>query len=238
MILRELGGPPIQPLTSRRAGRNRALACGLAVFAVALFLFGIYQVAGAGAAGRWPVGTPASQQLWEKVLAENRVADVNTPEEREALFWTGVATANLGRIEESRRAFLDLDAADVERVTGARVAEWASLVLARDPGNLQALNGLAFVAYARDEYPEAARVFQEILRLDPHNPWVRAYLGFSLGKANRIDEAVKVLEEGVRRFPDNEVLHFLLGLAYYQKGLILRALVEMAKAPGAVRYFR
>jgi tetratricopeptide (TPR) repeat protein len=77
-----------------------------------------------------------------------------------------------------------------------------------------------------------------VVRIDPTNPWARNYYGFSLGKGGRVDEAVRVLEEGTRLFPRNEFTHFLLGLAYYEKGHVIKALGELAKAPGAVRYFR
>ncbi len=184
-------------------------------------------------------GGSSSEALWQQVVDENSGrASEKSDEEREALFWVAVATANLGRLEDSRKAFERLEAADPQRVTATRVAQTSRAILAQTTDDLVALNGVAFVAYAQGNYAEAARSFREVVRLDPHNPWPRGYLGFSLGKDGQLDEAVMVLQEGVRVFPENEVLHFLLGLAYYHKGQVLRAVVEMAKAPRAIRYFR
>ncbi|MDI6871645.1 MAG: tetratricopeptide repeat protein [Bacillota bacterium] len=187
----------------------------------------------AGGAVRPAEGAKSSPELWEVVLKEHGPRG-----DLESLFWVAVAHANLGRIEESRQAFQRLDTADPQRTAAVAIAEKSRARLVKEPHDLQALNGVAFLAYAEGNYAEAATGFREVVRLDPQNPWARSYLGFSLGKAGRIDEAVRVLEEGVRLFPDNEILHFLLGLAYYQKGAIVRALIEMAKAPRAVRYFR
>lgn len=181
---------------------------------------------------------PGSFSLWQNVLEEHQRKLATGEEDPEDLFWAAVAQANLGQIEDSRRYFQRLDAVDPERTATERILQKVRVVLLRDAQNLQALNGVAFLEYARNDYLEAAKSFQEVVRRDPLNPWPRCYLGFSLGKGGRVDEAVRVLEEGVRAFPQNEVLHFLLGLAYYQKGAIVKALLEMAKAPTAVRYFR
>lgn len=190
-----------------------------------------------GAPGGPARSSGPSAELWQRVLDERSPQGAEAVPSPEDLFWTAVAHANLGRIEDSRRAFERLVEADPQRTSAAKILQQSRAALARDPADLEALNGVAFVAYAQGDFREAARMFREVVREDPHNPWPRSYLGFSLGKDGRIDEAVKVLEEGVRAFPKNEVLHFLLGLAYYEKGQVLRALLEMAKAPTAVRYF-
>lgn len=176
--------------------------------------------------------------MWQAVLKDQQAVLQEDGEVPESIFWLAVAYANLGRLEDSRQAFLRLDRADPRRVSVRSVETQCRTLLAADPNNLKALNGLAFLAYAREAYGEAAAGFQEIVRRDPSSPWPRSYWGFALGKADRLPEAIKVLEEGVRRFPQNEVLHFLLGLAYYHSGSLVKALVELSKAPRAVRYFR
>lgn len=179
----------------------------------------------------------ASAAIWERILSQRAPRPPKGEPSAEDLFWTGVAHANLGRIEESRKAFERLGRTDPERTSAAKILDHSRGILSRQPDDLEALNGVAFVAYAQGDFPEAARMFRAVVQHDPRNPWARSYLGFSLGKGGHIDEAVTVLEEGVRTFPKNEVLHFLLGVAYYEKGQVLRALLEMAKAPTAVRYF-
>ncbi|MGE5552605.1 MAG: tetratricopeptide repeat protein [Betaproteobacteria bacterium] len=193
----------------------------------------VFALPGAFAGSRLGRIAPASQGLWEEVLREN--APLGDPQ---SFFWLAVAHANLGQLEESRTAFERWDKADPQRKTTKLLVSESRALLAQDPGDLQGLNGLAFLAYAEGNYAEAINYFQSVVSIDEQNPWPRCYLGFSLGKNGQVNAAVKVLEEGVRLFPDNEVLHFLLGMAYYRKGLFARALLEMAKAPGALRYFR
>jgi tetratricopeptide (TPR) repeat protein len=176
---------------------------------------------------------PPSQALWEGVLRDNAAGS-----DPQSLFWAAVAYANLGRIEEARQAFERLDKADPARRVAEPVKAESRRLQADNPGDLRALNGLAFLAYAEGDYETAGKQFESVVALDPQNPWPRCYWGYSLGKSGRVNEAVKGLEEGVRRFPENEVLHFLLGLAYYHQGSYVRALLQMAKAPRALRYFR
>lgn len=239
----ELPGVRDASLHRLRGGRkapalSRRWPAGAFLFLAAFVL--LVSLAGAAGAPDPTTGSSptASRDLWRMVLSEQQAIMDRDPEQPDSLFWAGVATANLGQIEESRRAFERLDRTDPWRTSALVIAEECQAALAKDPNDLRALNGLAFLAYAQERYAEAAASLQEVVRLDPGNPWPRSYLGFSLGKAGRLDEAVKVLEEAVRLFPKNEVLHFLLGLAYYHKGSFLKAVVEMAKAPRAARYFR
>jgi predicted Zn-dependent protease len=91
--------------------------------------------------------------------------------------------------------------------------------------------------YSAGKYVSAADAFATVVSLDSDNPWSRCYYGYSLGKAGRIDAAVAMLEESVRRFPDNQQLRFLLGLGYYHKGSFFKAVKEMARARDAIMDF-
>ena len=199
------------------------VACGVVLSAP--------QAARGAGAEVWQDGG-SSLVRWEEVLRQHR------GRQAESLFWTGVANANLGRLEESRQAFVEFQEVPGRGLAAVEIARWARSQLSVESDSLQALNALAFLAYDAGNYGEAVDSFRRIVQLDPGNPWARAYFGFCLGKAGRLDEGVAVLEEAVRLFPQNEVLHFLLGLGYYHKGQMIKALVEMAKAPRALRYFR
>lgn len=214
----------------------RAFLGGLLVLTLSVAAWGALVLLRAQPA--WGAGAEAwrdsgsSTARWDEVLRQYQ------GREAESLFWRGVACANLGRLEESRQAFVDFETSAGREEASAEIARSSREGLSREPNGLRELNGLAFLAYDAQDYAGAVENFRRIVRLDPGNPWVRAYLGFSLGKAGRLDEGVAVLEEAVRLFPQNEVLHFLLGLGYYHKGQIVKALLEMAKAPRAIRYFR
>ncbi len=214
----------------------RAVRCGLLVLLLGVgtwwtaALLAAEPTWGAGADG-WRDGGDSAGR-WEEVLRTYQ------GREGESLFWTGVACANLGRLEESRQAFVEFEASPGRGEAVANISRWAREGLAREPNGLRELNALAFLAYDAQDYGAAAGFFRRIVALDAGNPWARAYHGFCLGKAGRLDEGVAVLEEAVRLFPRNEVLHFLLGLGYYHKGQMVKALIEMAKAPRAIRYFR
>lgn len=99
----------------------------------------------------------------------------------------------------------------------ARVS-WAA-VLVREPGQTDALLGLAAVA-ARTGEPEAARAhYAEVLRADPRN--ATALAGIALlpatagGPAGGGESALKV---ALRERPEAAELHFALGNAYVAEG--------------------
>lgn len=216
------------------------------LFLAATVVLPVYPAGPAGTPATRPDRTVAVSEVearayWERLLSDSQKAvrgDPSQDDDPQDLFWLAVAAANLGRLDESTDSFRELQKADPERKVVHKLVADCRAVLSQDPDNLQALNGLAFVAYANEDFAQAASYFQQLVRIEPSNPWTRNYLGFSLGKSGRLDEAISVLEEGRRRFPDNEFTHFLLGLAYYQKGWVVRALGELAKAPRAIRYFR
>lgn len=183
------------------------------------------------------VPTYPSRPMWELLVEQNRAALAEAPKDAEVLFWYGIGLANLGYIKDAATAFDKMLKADTDRSI-ARSLEAASLrTLARDPSDLTAGNASAFLSYAAGDYAVAAQRFATVVALDPDNPWARCYYAFSMGKAGKIDAAVSFLEDSVRRFPDNKHLHFLLGLGYYHKGALLKAVKEMAQSGNVVTQF-
>ncbi|HNQ79996.1 MAG: sulfatase-like hydrolase/transferase [Acidobacteriota bacterium] len=58
----------------------------------------------------------------------------------------------------------------------------------------------------RGEYSEAEKCYREFLRLNPDVPGNFVNLGFLYMKMNRVEEAVHVLEEGLRSHPDSVLI--------------------------------
>lgn len=55
--------------------------------------------------------------------------------------------------------------------------------------------------YHQGSYSQAVIAYNEALRLDPQNPYIVNLKGYSLFKANRLEEAVKILEYSVEIDP-------------------------------------
>jgi tetratricopeptide (TPR) repeat protein len=64
-------------------------------------------------------------------------------------------------------------------------------------------------------------------------PNLRAYLGLGImmQKKKKFEESVKLLKEGIRHFPQNELLHICLGISYMNLGKIGEAISCFQKFP-------
>lgn len=74
----------------------------------------------------------------------------------------------------------------------------------------------AALAYSEDT-SEAARCFERLKTVQTLDPSSAGQYGIALYKAERYDEAIKVLEEACARLPLNAELVNALGLAYFEK---------------------
>ena len=87
-------------------------------------------------------------------------------------------------------------------------------------------------------YAEAARVYERILSLRPENPTNYVNLALTRAKMNEFDEALRVLEQGVARIPDSEVLLSRLAHTYMVMGRLEKAMdVWQAVLVANPRYF-
>ncbi len=68
---------------------------------------------------------------------------------------------------------------------------------------------------AEGKYAESEKEYRDLLRLRPEVPWNYIVLGLLLAKAERADEGIEVLQDGLRRIPDSlDLLSNLAELLY------------------------
>ncbi len=80
-------------------------------------------------------------------------------------------------------------------------------------------------------WDEAERDFRQALALNPDQPHVLNYLGYSLvERRENLDEAVEMIRRAVAAEPENGYIVDSLGWAYYRLGRIDNALIHMERA--------
>ena len=100
------------------------------------------------------------------------------------------------------------------------------------------MNQQAEIHEFEGNYAEAARVYERILSLRPENPTNYVNLALTRAKMNEFDEALRVLEQGVARIPDSEVLLSRLAHTYMVMGRLEKAMdVWQAVLVANPRYF-
>jgi arylsulfatase A-like enzyme/Tfp pilus assembly protein PilF len=76
-------------------------------------------------------------------------------------------------------------------------------------------------------YQEAARIFEKILSIRSTTPSSYVNLALMYAKAKKFDEAIQVLETGIQKIPDSEILLSRLGHTYLVLGRSKKALESM-----------
>lgn len=77
-------------------------------------------------------------------------------------------------------------------------------LLKRDPENLVLLRKAALVQRGRKDWPAAEAMVRKIIALQPHN-WDYQQLSELHERQKQNDKALEVLEEGIKKLPDEEV---------------------------------
>ncbi|EPQ57686.1 hypothetical protein GLOTRDRAFT_127515 [Gloeophyllum trabeum ATCC 11539] len=86
-------------------------------------------------------------------------------------------------------------------------------VLVQKPTNVVALLGKARILYARRQYPQALKLFQQVLQLNPHClPDPRIGIGLCLWAMNHKEKAKAAWQRSVDLYPDGWAAQLLLGL--------------------------
>jgi tetratricopeptide (TPR) repeat protein len=169
--------------------------------------------------------------LWNRLVSEYQ-ASANSNELLPNLL-LGISYANLGKLTKG----LDY-LSTFGKLSETRGKLQVRELLAAYKNELQVnnndllnLNVLAFgFAFGMNDYEESARYLETIVRLDPDNIYARDYLGLVLGYCNKVDEAISTLKEALVKFPNHEYTHFLLALAYRQKGQLGMMMSELSKS--------
>lgn len=82
-----------------------------------------------------------------------------------------------------------------------------------------------------DRWPEAEADFRAALMLNPGQPQVLNYLGYSLVEKNEsLDEALGMIQQAVQARPDDAYITDSLGWALYRMGRYPEAVVQMERA--------
>lgn len=173
----------------------------------------------------------ATRVDWKAILKDNPKPASN---DMNARLLVAIALANTGKVVEAKREFDVIGSGDWQSF-GAGVIRENEEKIRVNPGDVLALNKLAFTYSAFGRHEEALVCFKALAILDPKNPNTRNYLAMSYYMIGDMDSAVHVLQETVRLNMDNQYTHFLLGLAYQKQGKTGSALLEFMKAPGVVK---
>ncbi|RBI85953.1 hypothetical protein DRV85_08370 [Rhodosalinus halophilus] len=121
----------------------------------------------------------------------------------------------------------------LERYDEAAQAYDRAIALHDDPDTAQwFLYYARGIAYERqDMWPEAEADFRQALRLNPDQPQVLNYLGYSLvEKQEKLEEALEMIERAVEARPDSGYIVDSLGWALYRLGRYAEAVEHMERA--------
>lgn len=104
-------------------------------------------------------------------------------------------------------------------------------LLAKDPGDANALNSLGYMFAERGErLDEAVSLLERALKIDPGNPSYLDSLGWAYFKQGRLDLADAPLTEAAQKSPDNSVIHDHLGDLRFRQQRFADAVVAWERA--------
>jgi len=107
----------------------------------------------------------------------------------------------------------------IDKIGEAREAHWV-LFYTRGISNERA-----------GDWPAAEADFREALKLEPGQPMVLNYLGYSMvEKQESLDEALGMIEQAVRAEPDDGYITDSLGWVFYRLGRYPEAVAPMLRA--------
>lgn len=179
-----------------------------------------------------------NQAQYDLALKAYDAVPANTPLALNAKMGRALNMRQNGDLEgaiASLRAALELDPealslwqslGDVLRQNGepvaARDAYTSAIELLRDPdlpAAWQLYYARAIVEQRADDWPAAEADFRQALKLNPFQPDVLNYLGYSLvERGEKLDEALAMIESAVAAKPESGAIADSLGWVYYQLG--------------------
>ena len=107
---------------------------------------------------------------------------------------------------------------------------WGMAIQAAPQENLEALARQAREAMAGGRYPEAVRLYQQMVKELPSEPGARFNLAVALDAADRPRDALKNLELIQAAEAGNSQFWFLMGIEYQKLGQPARAVDRLERA--------
>ena len=102
---------------------------------------------------------------------------------------------------------------------------------ATDPNRWAVFYTRAVVAHQMDDWPQAEADFRAALALNPDQPQVLNYLGYSLvERREKLDEALDMIERAVAAQPENGAIVDSLGWVYFELGRYDEAVAPLERA--------
>jgi tetratricopeptide (TPR) repeat protein len=134
-----------------------------------------------------------------------------------------VSQSNISRLlRRALRAHDDGDSAKAERLYNA--------VIARHPGDFDALHGLGRLHYQRGRFDTALVLIQSALKIDPDRVDGFSSLGLVFHLLRRFKDALASYDAGLRLAPDNAELHNRRGVALLELRRPQEALADFESA--------
>ena len=141
-------------------------------------------------------------------IAEDLGRRATELESTRALGWAVRAGANACYL---MRAFVTGEAAQ-QRARNAQT--FADKALALNRHETEALIALGQVAMYQDAPSQAEAYYRRVLEKEPNNSFAHRYLSIVLRSNKRVPEAIALMQEAARRFPQDTLTHFDLAVAY------------------------
>ena len=100
---------------------------------------------------------------------------------------------------------------------------------------MDARNSLGYIYEQLNNYDAAAQVYEDTLKVEPHNLYALNHLGLAYKQLGRLDDAERVLRQAVEMDPksarpDSKNLRNYLALIYLEKGDIGEAIAEFRES--------
>jgi len=171
---------------------------------------------------------------WHDFVAKYEKNYRNNPTEISIKFKYAVGLANIGDIKKSYDFFDELDdELNQDMVSSKQKNKIERFLKLNNTRNLnkQILdNNLAgFAAVVFEDYRKAASFFENLIIIDPENLWSKNHLAAAYIEFKEYDKAEIQLDNAME-IKDNEYSHLLRGYIHYEKGNIIRALLEAGKS--------
>ena len=103
-------------------------------------------------------------------------------------------------------------------------------VVAKSPGKLRPVLGLAEAYLTNNRYAEAIAGFTQVLQITPNDVNTMVSLGYALHASGNIDEAIREFERVLALAPENSYVHGNLAFAFQDKGMVVEAEKEYRRA--------